>query len=303
MHSRGRSTTAPIKPARRGPGDPLGTLGLLLYFACAVVPMAAAFGYAAAYSLGLTGLLSEGLTVRAWTRALTDPATWHSFALSLAIAAATVVMAAAAGMLLALTLGHRLARGPLSYVAYTPLALPFTVAAFVVFQWLTPSGLLARAALWAGLIDELDAFVPLVNDPYGIGILVTHVLIAAPFLALVFQRLIVQERVPELQQLSSTLGASRLQTLVRVTAPLLVRRGASNLALIFVVVLGSYEVPLLLGRQAPQMLSVLIMRKYGRFDIEDKPEAFALAALYTAVVVAGLALVFRSREGSRATSE
>lgn len=282
--------------AAPGPGDPLGGLGLALYLLCALFPMGAAVGYSLAYSLGLTGLLSEGLSLAAWTSALTDPATGRSFALSAGIAAATVLLSTVFGLALALVLDERLASGPLSYAAYAPLALPFTVAAFVVYQWLTPSGLVARLLLWAGLIDSFDGFVPLVNDPLGVGILATHVLIATPFLALVFQRLIVQERIRELERLSATLGAGRLQTLRRVTLPLLLRRAGSNLALVFVVVLGSYEVPLLLGRQDPQMLSVLIMRKYARFDITDKPEAFALAALYTAAVVAGLALVFRNRE-------
>jgi putative spermidine/putrescine transport system permease protein len=112
--------------------------------------------------------------------------------------------------------------------------------------------------------------------------------------------MLVQERIPELRALAATLGAGRLATLARITVPLLVRRGASNLLLVFVVVLGSYEVPLLLGRATPQMLSVLIMRKYGRFDIEDKPEAFAIAVMYTAVVLAVLVVVFRSRRRPRA---
>jgi putative spermidine/putrescine transport system permease protein len=293
----GTTTSADRKP---GPRDPLGSIGLALYAACALLPMTAAAGYALAYSLGLTGLLSRGLSFRAWARALADPATWQSFALSAGIAAATVLIAGTLGMVLALVLDERLARGPLSYVAYAPLALPFTVAAVVVFGWLTQSGLLARLLLHGGLIGRLDALPPLVNDRFGIGIVTTHVLIATPFLGLVFQRMLVQERIPELRALAATLGAGRLATLARITVPLLVRRGASNLLLVFVVVLGSYEVPLLLGRATPQMLSVLIMRKYGRFDIEDKPEAFAIAVMYTAVVLAVLVVVFRSRRRPRA---
>ena len=54
--------------------------------------------------------------------------------------------------------------------------------------------------------------------------------------------------------------------------------------LFFIYVMGAYEIPLLLGRQSPQMLSVLAMRKYARFDITQKPEAFAIAFLYAVLV-------------------
>src|SRR5262249_39037592 len=73
---------------------------------------------------------------------------------------------------------------------------------------------------------------------------------------------------------------------------ILLSRAAANVLLLFVVVLGSYEIPLLLGRQSPQMLSVLTFRKYQRFDLLDKPQAFACSILYTlfALTVVVLAL-------------
>jgi putative spermidine/putrescine transport system permease protein len=299
----GSAQKAPLDTRKPGPRDPLGGIGVALYAVCALLPMVGAVGYALAYSLGLTGLLSRGASVEAWRRALADPATWQSLGLSAGIAIVTVVLASVLGLILALVLDEQLSRGPLSYVAYAPLALPFTVAAIVVFGCLTQSGLLSRLLLRLGVIGELEDLAPLVNDRLGVGIVVTHLLIATPFLALVFQRLMVQERIHELRQLAATLGAGPVSTLARITVPLLLRRGLSNVLLVFVVVLGSYEVPLLLGRQSPQMLSVLIMRKYGRFDIEDKPEAFAIAVMYTAIVIGVLVVVFwtRRRNGARRT--
>ena len=65
-----------------------------------------------------------------------------------------------------------------------------------------------------------------------------------------------------------------------------------NTVLFFIYVMGAYEIPLMLGRQSPQMLSVLAMRKYARFDITQKPEAFVIAICY-AVLVAAALLWFR----------
>jgi len=68
--------------------------------------------------------------------------------------------------------------------------------------------------------------------------------------------------------------------------------------LFFIYVLGAYEIPLLLGQQSPQMLSVLVMRKYARFDITQKPEAFIIAILYALFVTAIILTVFRRNRSS-----
>ena len=61
----------------------------------------------------------------------------------------------------------------------------------------------------------------------------------------------------------------------------------------FIFLLGSYEIPLLLGVQAPQMLSVLTVRKLRDFDLHTQPEAYALAVLYSGFVLTWLYLLFR----------
>jgi len=48
---------------------------------------------------------------------------------------------------------------------------------------------------------------------------------------------------------------------------------------------GAYEVPLLLGRQSPRMLSVLIAQKFRRFDLLELPQAYVLTCLYAIIVV------------------
>ena len=108
--------------------------------------------------------------------------------------------------------------------------------------------------------------------------------------------LFASERVGALLELAASLGARRAQSFFRVTLPILLRAALPSLALLFALVLGSFEIPLLLGRQSPQMLSVLTYRKYALFDITQKPEAYILALGYTALVLTLIALVFRGRD-------
>lgn len=279
-----------MSSARR---DPVGALGLALFLVVAIVPIGASLFYAGLYSFGLTGLLNRGFTLEAWRRVLGGREVWSSLALSVGVALAVVALAAIGGLALALGLRGRLDRGALSYALYLPLALPGTVAAFFTFQMLTGGGLLPRLLLRLGLLASPEAYAAPVQDRWAIGIVLTHAMLAIPFFALLFDKLRASERIDELSALAASLGASRGQRLRRVEIPLLLRAAASNLALLFVVVLGSYEVPLLLGRQAPQMLSVLTLRKYALFDIRQKPEAFVIALLYTALVLGVIGIAFR----------
>ncbi|MEM6731790.1 MAG: ABC transporter permease subunit, partial [Myxococcota bacterium] len=167
--------------------------------------------------------------------------------------------------------------------------------ALLVFLLFTASGFFPRLLLALGVLSTLEGAPSLVHDPLYLGVIVAHSFSAVPFLALVFRGLYRSERVEALQKVAASLGASRLQTLFRVTLPAMLRRADSTLMLVFVLTLGSYEIPLLLGRQSPEMFSVLVMRKYGRFDITEKPEALAIAFAYTLFVCVAVVGFFRWR--------
>ncbi len=267
-----------------------GKIGLVLFVLIAILPIGFSLGYAAAYSVGLAGLLGEGFTLVHWARLFSRGEVWASFGLSLYVAFVTSVLSVGLGLVLALYLRRPLKAGWLSYLIYFPLAIPATVAAFLVFQWFSGAGLVARLLGDAVLLPEL------VNDRFAVGIILAHVGLAVPFFTLLYLQLYDTENVAALTALAQTLGASRRACLYRVTVPILLARSFTNVVLLYIFVLGSYEVPLLLGRQYPQMVSVLTMRKYAMFDITQKPEAFIVALLYTVVVLALVGLVFRRKE-------
>ena len=52
----------------------------------------------------------------------------------------------------------------------------------------------------------------------------------------------------------------------------------------------------MLGRQAPQMVSLLVLRRFALFDLSTRPQAFVVAVGYAAVVLALLGAAFR-RQG------
>jgi len=259
----------------------------------ALLPILFSLGYAAAYSTGTIGLLSDGFTWEHWAAVGRRGELWSSFGLSLYIAFVTVVLTVSLALVLALYLRRPLGYGALSYIIYFPLALPATVAAFLVFQLFSGAGYASRILIRLGLIDGIDQFPGLVHDAFGIGIILAHLGLAVPFFILLFVEIYNTEKVAALAQVAQTLGARRRDVLYRVTVPILLTRCFTNIILLFIAVLGSYEIPLLLGRQAPQMVSVLTMRKYAMFDIAQKPEAFIVALLYTVLVLVLILVAFR----------
>lgn len=280
------------------PRNAPGFVGLLLFIGVAVLPVVFSLGYAAAYSVGLVGLLSDGWTLEYWALLAGPSDLWFSFGWSLYIAGTTVALTVGLAVPLAVGLRGRLREGVLGTLLYFPLAIPATVAGFLVFQWFSGAGYAARIAYHAGFITSVQQFPDLVNDSWGIGIILAHVGLAVPFFTLLFVQVYDSEQIDRLRRVAGALGASRRQQIRRVVLPILWQKGRTNVVLFFIAVLGSYEIPLLLGQQSPQMVSVLTMRKYSLFDITDKPEAFILAILYTMLVLLLLGVTVRRGDGA-----
>ena len=270
-----------------------GPLSLLLV---TVLPLLLGFGYAFLYSLGLTGLLDSGFTLKHWTHGLSDGQFWQSLGYSLYIAAITMALTLILALALTLKLGEALRRGAPSYLVYWPLAFPAIVSAFLTFQLFSDGGFAARVAFQLGAITSPEQFPDLVNDAAGIGIIAAHVFLDNPFFVILFGNLMESERIAELNLLARTLGAGSGQALRRVAVPVLLNRAMPTIILYFIFVLGSYEIPLLLGRQSPEMVSVMIVRKLQRFNLLDIPRAYMIACCYILFVSIFLWLSFRVRK-------
>jgi len=273
------------------------TWGLTLFVIICVLPILASLLYAMLYSVGLTGVFARGFTLDYWATELSGSTLWSSIGLSLWVASAVVLVSTVLGLAIALGLGAALDRGSLGWSVHVPLAFPGTVAALSVFMLFGATGWIPRVLLQLGVVNTLENGWSLVQDPFAGGVILAHAFAATALLTLSFRALQRSEHLDQLDRVAAALGASPRQRLWRISIPLLLRQSTPTLALVFILILGSYEIPRLLGRQAPQMLSVLVMRKYARFDITQKPNALVVALVYTALVI--LVLIWLARQHSR----
>ncbi|WP_460616681.1 ABC transporter permease subunit [Hymenobacter ruber] len=266
----------------RLPSPLLGLYGLLV----AGLPLAG-LAYALLGSVGLAGPLAAGFTGRYWQALGADSGLPCAALFSSWVALASVGISTGLALLLVLRAQPTLRRWPLPGLLYVPLLMPALVVGFYLFQLLSRAGWLARISFRLGLISRLEAFPELVQDGAGIGIILAHVLLTFPFLTLLFLAIYRESRLDDYRQLTLTLGASAGQFRRRVAVPVLLHRAAPTLLLSFIATLGAYDIPLLLGRPYPQMLSVYIATRLQRFDLRELPAAY-LAGFLVAAGLLGL---------------
>lgn len=233
-------------------------------------------------SLGYFSPLGDPhFTLEHYLRLVFDPEIRAALGLTIFVSTTATIISTIAGFVLALGFRELAARSPsLSFWLQLPLATPHLAVAVALLNVLAPSGLLARIGFAAGLIDEPADFPILINDRYGLGVIITYVIKETPFIAAMTLALLLRLG-DEYDALARTLGASRWQRLRYVTIPLAAPALTSSALMVFAFIFGAFEIPFLLGRQYPAMLSVVAQRRYLDVNLMERPAAIATAVLLT----------------------
>ncbi len=187
-----------------------------------------------------------------------------SFWFTIWLAGASTGLALASGVTLALR-GARV-------MWQVPLAMPHLTMAVVVVHLLAPSGLVARMVFWMGGIGGPGEFPDVVQDRWGMGIILVYALKETPFFALMAMT-VLRRLSGEYGAVAATLGAGRWQRLRYVTLPLLAPAMVPAALLVFGFVFASFDVPFLLGRTHPAVLSVVAQRYF----VSDREVALGIS--------------------------
>lgn len=271
-----------------------GWIGLSFFLLLIVLPPLIGTLYAMLNSVGVVGFAADGLTWNYWFRVVLDSEVWLSILFTFYVSLCTIGCTIILSLTLALILKNELQHGLPGYAIYAPLAFPAIVVAFLVLQVASESGLFSRILFQTGWITSSSSFPNFVHDPYGIGIISAHVFMAVPFFTIYFIHLYGQHDIERYKHVGKTLGANSNQQVRRIAIPMLLKSASPTLILYSIFILGSYEIPLILGQQHPQMVSVLIIRKLRRYNLETIPEAFVTTVLFILVITAILSLLFAS---------
>jgi putative spermidine/putrescine transport system permease protein len=260
------------------------------------MPFAIAFLYALLYSFGLMGILNDGFTIAYWLTVLSAPQLGYSFLYSGLIAAVSVIFSVGLSLFTVLYLKKTLNKPFINFMLYMPLAIPGIVSAFFTYQLFARTGLFSRLGYQLGIITEAASFPDLINDQFAFGIILTFISLLAPFFILFYLNLYKNENLEALERVAISLGANPKLATLKVSLPILLKKSQTVVLLYFIFLLGAYEVPLILGQESPQMLSVLILQELRQFDLNKIPEGYTMAVIYTSVVSLITFFIFRSQK-------
>ena len=272
------------------------SLPLILVICLSVIPLLAGLSYALLYSIGIVGVLNHGLTAEHWKAAFANNEILYSFFYTIGLSLLSITLCATAGMFIALYFGEKIRKGLASYFIYLPMAFPSIVAAFFFFQFLSNAGFLSRIFLKLGWIHSIENFPSLVNDKYSVGIIVAQFFLTFPVFVLLYLSILSNENIASLKVVAASLGANKRQILWRVTVRALLKKSFPTILLFLVFKLGSYEIPLLLGRSSPETISVLTVRKMQRFNLMDIPQGYVVALIYAVLVLLLLIMSLKPRK-------
>ena len=242
------------------------------------------------YAAPVVAMLMRSVSDPAWTlanyAALSDDAVFlkvfiNTLQTSLIVTLGTLLM----GYPVALALVRAPKWAPVILVL---ILLPFWTSVLVrSYAWMVlmgRHGLINEALLAAGLLDRP---LRILNTPLATQIAMTHILL--PYMILPIANALRQID-PALARAASGLGASPFATFRQVTLPLSMPGVAAGVLLVFVLALGFYITPAMVGGPREITLSMLI---YQQVDQLNWAYAATLSAVLLATALGLIALFFR----------
>lgn len=227
--------------------------------------------------------LTGPASLSAWRSLLADRVFTDAVVFTVAVAVATTVLAAG----LAVPVAAAIRRRPFVRAVTTlPVLLPHLLVAAVAVLWLAPGGLADR--LLGGLpIDVIRA-------RSGLGIVIVYLAKEVPFLVLLVAAAW-DDTVEGREEAAAVHGAGRLARWWHVVIPAVRTPLFVGGLLVAAFVLGSFEVPLVVGPTAPDTIATYALRATRVADLSG--QAIAAAALLVATagalllsIAVGLAL-------------
>ena len=223
----------------------------------------------------------NGFTLENYRRIWSEDIYWRSFALTFEISLLVT--------LLALLLGY-----PIAYAAsVAPKRWGIIILALVVLPFWT--SVLVRAYAWlallqrTGVINQLlrqlgviDEPLALVHNTFGTVVATLHILL--PFMVLPLYA--TMQQIPrDLMQAGASLGAGPMLTFWRIFLPLSLPGVLAGSTLVFVLTLGFYITPELLGGGRTIMISMLVSRNVELYDQWGAASAVGVVLLVAVGVI------------------
>ena len=272
-------------------------LTILLMLAPALIVICVVFAGGLALglsqSLGYMPIIGKcTFSIEAYIQMIMSKGFIRSLLLTLFVSIMTTVLSVVIAIVTALALRQRFrGKKTLTFVYQFPVTIPDLVTAVCILMLVSQSGLFSRVLFNLGFISDQSQFPALTSDDFGVGIILVYVWKQAPFIGLIALA-VLQSVGNDFEALGKTLGANSRQVFRHILLPLIIPGILPASIICFAYTFGSFEVPYLLGKTFPAMLSVLSYRWYIDVDLNARPQAMAMS-IFIAVFVMILVIFYR----------
>jgi len=254
-----------------------------------VMGLLQSFGYFKA--IGLTDF-----TLKYYREVLMDSNFLSSLKFSLYTATVSSVIAVVLGVLLAYSIVQMKGKKETIELLYrVPIAVPHIVAALLMYNIFSQTGILPRILFEIGLIQDQAQFPSVLYEPNGVGIIAAYIWKEIPFVALTTYT-VLSSVSKKLSDVAYNLGANKKQVFIYVLLPLIMPSVLSSFIIIFAFSFGAYELPLLLGPTQPNALAVQAFIEYSNPVLQNRPYAMVYNMLITLIAVILTWLYFKAFE-------
>ncbi|WP_256749987.1 ABC transporter permease [Mesorhizobium sp. Mes31] len=275
------SEAGSMQPAERRLSLLVTVLAFALPVLFVLVPLVIFLGYSF-FSVD-QGTIVYGLSLGNYVRFFTDPiflpVFWNTIVLCVSVAIICVLLAYPAAYFLTTLKGRW--RYALLMLLLVPLLMSYVIKIYAIRSILGLNGFLNKALVAVGILQQPSTlFVFNMN-----AILLTLTLLLIPFAILpIFLSL---ERIPQvLLRASDDLGASGLQTFLRITLPLSLPGVASAASFVFVLAIGDFLTPQMVGGISGFTFGRILYSQFG--TAYNWPFGAALSVALAVVVIAAI---------------
>jgi putative spermidine/putrescine transport system permease protein len=222
-----------------------------------------------------------GFTLEHYKRIFSEDIYWRSFLLTFRIAFTVTVLTLILGYPVAYAAAH--ARRPWDMLILSFVILPFWTSVLVrAYAWLV---LLQRTGVANQVLERFGLIsdpLALVHNELGTVIATVHILL--PFMVLPLYS--TMQKIPrDLMLAGASLGGGPLHSFLRVFLPLSLPGVIAGLTLVFVLTLGFYITPELLGGGRTIMISMVVSRNVELYNQWGAASAIGVVLLVCVLAI------------------
>lgn len=230
--------------------------------------------YVVMTSFGFFGVEESRFTLENYKKVFENKEFYSSlfYTLKLNIFSAVISLLIAIFILYIIFLGNRYNKKInyiFSKILEIPIYISYLIGTYGVFILLSRGGVISSFFQKIGIIKTSHDFPILVNDDYGVGIILTFIWKSVPFIVMMVLPILLKIE-NKWKKLSAIYGMEDLKFYLKIVLPLILPALMMTFFIILAYFFSAFETPYILGKTYPQTLSVYIFELYSKRGLDSR---------------------------------